>query len=66
MFSLCYLFLFFSCSEEIVDTDVPTQMDSSKFTDTIVDAHTLSNYKEVSIAHTHLDIEVDFNEKDSA
>jgi leukotriene A-4 hydrolase/aminopeptidase len=63
IFSLCYLFLFFSCSEEIVDTDVPTQMDSSKFTDTIVDAHTLSNYKEVSIAHTHLDIEVDFNNK---
>ena len=30
---------------------------------TIIDMHTLSNYKSVSSSHIHLDIEVDFTKK---
>ena len=29
----------------------------------IIDSHTLSNYKELPITHTHLDLEVDFVNK---
>ena len=63
VYFLFSLSLFFSCTDGSEVTDSLANDDVSKVNDTIIDAHTLSNYKEVSISHTHLDIEVDFINK---
>ena len=44
-----------SCSEESIKKEVSNHL--------IMDSHTLSNYKELPIKHSHLDLEVDFENK---
>lgn len=60
-FAFIGLFFFSSCNSSFDENQAeqkPLNSDS-----TIIDLHTLSNYKRVSTSHLHLDIEVDFSKK---
>jgi leukotriene A-4 hydrolase/aminopeptidase len=60
-FAFIGLFFFSSCNSSFDERQAeqkPLISDS-----TIIDLHTLSNYKRVSTSHLHLDIEVDFSKK---
>lgn len=51
-----------SCSQE-KDTNDSNNKTEIIMNNSILDSHTLSNYKEVSIDHSHLNLTVDFNSK---
>jgi len=60
-FLLICLIVLSACSSKATQQDVSETMPS--IDSTIIDMHTLSNYKSVSSSHIHLDIEVDFTKK---
>ena len=60
--SLFFVQLFFcSCSQQ--ENNSSNQMPEKHMPSSILDSHTLSNYKDVSIEHTHLNLSVDFESK---
>ena len=60
---LSCLILLFSCNVENEESVMNSAENTENSSDSIIDVHTLSNYKEVPISHTHLDIEVNFENK---
>ncbi len=50
-----------SCNQE--SNDVSNQNEVIEMTKSVIDSHTLSNYKEVPIIHSHLNLSVDFKSK---
>ncbi len=60
--SLFFVQLFFcSCSQQ--ENNSSNQMPEKHMPSSILDSHTLSNYKDVSIEHSHLNLSVDFESK---
>ena len=50
-----------SCAQE--SKEVSNENKEKVMTNSVIDSHTLSNYKEVSIEHAHLKLKVDFESK---
>ena len=60
--SLFFVLLFFcSCSQQ--ENNNSNQILEKHMPSSILDSHTLSNYKDVSIEHSHLNLSVDFESK---
>ena len=54
-------FITLSCAQE--SKEVSNENKEKVMTNSVIDSHTLSNYKEVSIEHAHLKLKVDFESK---
>ena len=60
--------LLISCggkNEQVATGDASTNSEQQTYTDADLDcdSHTLSNYREVKVEHSHLNLEVDFDEE---
>lgn len=54
-------FITLSCAQE--SNEVSNKIKEKVMTNSVIDSHTLSNYKDVSIEHSHLNLSVDFESK---
>ncbi|MDG2344295.1 MAG: M1 family metallopeptidase [Flavobacteriales bacterium] len=60
--SLFFGLLFF-CSFSQQENNSSNQIPEKQMPSSIIDSHTLSNYKDISIEHSHLNLSVDFESK---
>ena len=64
----CFILILFflslnSCNNEILPTDLDNITQTEKSSTSIIDHHTLSNYKDVFTSHLDLDLEISFDTK---